>query len=205
MSWRRGHTRTNRFGTTFNVRGHGFDRGQIETNSYRLTRSGGEIYVNGSLTFNINCPGCGDPVFFYQNGHGSRVFFNKLGKPWPKHNCPNWEPRFETAPIAVRSWVLDGDAQASHPNLVINVRELFRRGGMTRKQREAQKLYEKQMATLKKVQAKEASRQADLEKRRAEWKASGSPMPKNKRVTKDVEIIVKKKRSLRIDLKDEDS
>jgi hypothetical protein len=36
---------------------------------------------------NAFCPVCGDRVFFYQNGNGSRVFFDNLGWPWPKHHC----------------------------------------------------------------------------------------------------------------------
>ena len=40
-----------------------------------------------SVTFATNCPVCCKPVFFYQNSSGSRVFFNRLGWPWPKHPC----------------------------------------------------------------------------------------------------------------------
>ena len=36
---------------------------------------------------NAVCPVCGASVFFYQNVHGSRVFFDDLGWPWPKHPC----------------------------------------------------------------------------------------------------------------------
>lgn len=41
-----------------------------------------------SLTIpNAKCPVCGEKVFFYQNIYGSRVFFDSLGIPWPKHPC----------------------------------------------------------------------------------------------------------------------
>jgi hypothetical protein len=41
-----------------------------------------------SLTIpNAKCPICGCEVFFYQNEYGSRVFFDDLGPPWPKHPC----------------------------------------------------------------------------------------------------------------------
>lgn len=40
-------------------------------------------YVNP----NAKCPVCGDPVFFYQNQFGSKVYFDDLGPPWPKHAC----------------------------------------------------------------------------------------------------------------------
>ena len=36
---------------------------------------------------NAKCPVCGAPVYFYQNEYGSRVFFDELGPPWPKHPC----------------------------------------------------------------------------------------------------------------------
>lgn len=39
------------------------------------------------LNPNARCPECGDPVFFYANAAGSRVFFDQLGPPWPKHWC----------------------------------------------------------------------------------------------------------------------
>ena len=36
---------------------------------------------------NAQCPVCGALVYFYANEHGSRVFFDELGPPWPKHPC----------------------------------------------------------------------------------------------------------------------
>lgn len=39
------------------------------------------------LTPNAHCPVCHAPVFYYQNKHGSRVFFDDVGPPWPKHPC----------------------------------------------------------------------------------------------------------------------
>lgn len=36
---------------------------------------------------NATCPVCGAPVYFYANEYGSRVFFDELGPPWPKHPC----------------------------------------------------------------------------------------------------------------------
>jgi hypothetical protein len=46
-------------------------------------RSISGCYVNP----NAKCPVCGVGVFFYANEHGSRVFFDDLGPPWPKHPC----------------------------------------------------------------------------------------------------------------------
>lgn len=36
---------------------------------------------------NAKCPVCGETVFYYRNEHGSSVFFEELGPPWPKHPC----------------------------------------------------------------------------------------------------------------------
>lgn len=43
-------------------------------------------------TPNATCPVCGALVFFYQNDFGSRVYFDDLGPPWPKHPCTDNEP-----------------------------------------------------------------------------------------------------------------
>lgn len=44
-------------------------------------------YVATFVNPNATCPVCGELVFYYQNEHGSRVFFDELGPPWPKHPC----------------------------------------------------------------------------------------------------------------------
>jgi hypothetical protein len=70
---------------------------------YTVQRSPGEerligwgCYREGSSDYgpsarlvrpNAKCPVCGAPVYFYQNEYGSRVFFDELGPPWPKHPC----------------------------------------------------------------------------------------------------------------------
>lgn len=36
---------------------------------------------------NANCPVCGARVYFYSNEAGSRVYFDEIGPPWPKHPC----------------------------------------------------------------------------------------------------------------------
>ena len=46
-------------------------------------RQEARAYVNP----NAKCPVCGTPVYFYQAPEGGRVFFDHLGKPWPKHPC----------------------------------------------------------------------------------------------------------------------
>lgn len=39
---------------------------------------------------NARCPECGALVFFYQNASGSKVFFDDIGPPWPKHPCTDF-------------------------------------------------------------------------------------------------------------------
>lgn len=51
-------------------------------------RQEARAYVNP----NAKCPVCGVPVYFYQSPEGGRVFFDHLGKPWPKHPCTNSAP-----------------------------------------------------------------------------------------------------------------
>lgn len=36
---------------------------------------------------NARCPECDAPVFYYRSPFNGRVFFDNLGKPWPKHPC----------------------------------------------------------------------------------------------------------------------
>src|SRR5438552_1788079 len=56
-----------------------------------------------SLTIpNARCPVCGESVFFYQNEYGSRVFFDELGPPWPKHWCTDNE--WHRYPTSAKIW-----------------------------------------------------------------------------------------------------
>lgn len=48
---------------------------------------GATSYSRCFVNPNASCPVCGQPVYFYSNEHGSRVFFDELGKPWAKHPC----------------------------------------------------------------------------------------------------------------------
>jgi hypothetical protein len=36
---------------------------------------------------NARCPVCHQQVYFYANANGSKVYFDALGHPWPKHPC----------------------------------------------------------------------------------------------------------------------
>lgn len=39
------------------------------------------------LSPNAQCPVCGKAVFYYENAFGSKVYFDDVGWPWPKHPC----------------------------------------------------------------------------------------------------------------------
>jgi hypothetical protein len=105
--WRDGFWRTSMYGNTHWVDGHWVDRDDWERYSadspsfspsdflgfYRANRGSTARFVNP----NADCPVCGQPVFYYQNENGSRVFFDELGPPWPKHPCTD-NPSFSEAP-----------------------------------------------------------------------------------------------------------
>ena len=44
-----------------------------------------------SKTYPTQCPSCGEAVFYYEKKHPSgrvsKVFFQRLGKPWERHDC----------------------------------------------------------------------------------------------------------------------
>ena len=45
-------------------------------------------------SFWTRCQFCNQHVFYYENDFGSKVFFDDLGPPWPKHNCPERQAQF---------------------------------------------------------------------------------------------------------------
>ena len=93
---RRGHWRTSKYGVTHWVSGHHVDRedwhhegGSSYSNAIsNLTElKADKTYTARYVYPNAICPVCGESVFFYRNEYGSRVFFDELGPPWPKHPC----------------------------------------------------------------------------------------------------------------------
>ncbi|MFQ3664492.1 MAG: hypothetical protein SNJ79_00435 [Sphingomonadaceae bacterium] len=112
---RSGHWRTNRYGTTYWVSGHTVDRydwdryssystpATTPTDATRLAAPSSHAPDGFRSSFtipNATCPVCGARVFFYQNEHGSRVFFDDLGPPWPKHPCTDNEAPSLSRPSA---------------------------------------------------------------------------------------------------------
>lgn len=63
----------------------------------RASRGYSSCFVNP----NAVCPVCKATVFYYQNDRGSRVFFDDLGPPWPKHGCTD-NPRLSVTTISGR-------------------------------------------------------------------------------------------------------
>lgn len=97
--WRNGFWRTSVNGNVHWVDGHEVDRDEWERN---FTQQGNDFLLRQVRAHvgttarivdpNAECPVCRMPVFFYQNEYGSRVFFDELGPPWPKHPCTVTQP-----------------------------------------------------------------------------------------------------------------
>jgi hypothetical protein len=102
--FRSGHFRVGPSGEEHWVEGHWVTRdayGGDSSNRFRQNRphtanpNGQTSHASGifselrrfSATWNTQCPVCDARVYYYQNRHGSRVFFDSLGVPWPKHPC----------------------------------------------------------------------------------------------------------------------
>lgn len=67
-------------------RGGGLDYREYYSELLRDARASHSLTAR-SINPNANCPVCRAPVFFYQNKNGSKVFFDELVPPWPKHPC----------------------------------------------------------------------------------------------------------------------
>ena len=39
-----------------------------------------------AICYQTPCPACKEQVYYYQCGHGSKVWFEDLGHPWPQHD-----------------------------------------------------------------------------------------------------------------------
>ena len=75
-----------------NGRSH-FDAGQVRDQlrlrdaRVFLERNSAKYLSACFINPNARCPVCSSPVYFYANQFGSRVYFDDLGPPWPKHPC----------------------------------------------------------------------------------------------------------------------
>jgi hypothetical protein len=102
------------YGNTHWVKEHGVERddwtrygsGESNEEDIGLLLEGAHIKNSRTARFvnpNAYCPVCGAPVFFYQNENGSRVFFDELGPPWPKHPCTDTKARSRRQHLEVLS------------------------------------------------------------------------------------------------------
>lgn len=73
-------------------------------------------------TFPTKCRRCGDAVFFFRCSCGSRVFFDKLGWPWPEHDCEFSRSDREWADGRVKTKLGDGSVLVEISNGVTATR-----------------------------------------------------------------------------------
>jgi hypothetical protein len=106
--YRSGFWRTSKHGITHWVEGHEVTRTDWDHYAYinaptyiarsNLIDSGvGASLASAYVNPNARCPVCDASVFYYQNAHGSRLYFDDLGPPWPKHPCTDTVD-FDTGP-----------------------------------------------------------------------------------------------------------
>lgn len=107
--YRRGHYRTSKNGNVHWVSGHSVDRNRWSSTGRYTTwpkprpaqplpaqRAQVRVTPTARATLsrpNATCPVCGASVYFYSNAAGSKVYFDDLGPPWPKHPCMDLRAR----------------------------------------------------------------------------------------------------------------
>ncbi len=119
---RRGHYRRGRNGQRHWVSAHSVTRGSLghRRTKSRLTSSVSSNWFSQTsrptpaprpapirfpalpysarwLKPNARCPVCGAAVYFWSNAAGSRVYFDEMGPPWPKHPCTDFRAGFARA------------------------------------------------------------------------------------------------------------
>jgi hypothetical protein len=91
---REGHFRSGRYGDIHWVEAHWVERTDWDRASYggapAIARPYRPRLTFESFTRPTTCSYCGAEVYFYQSPYGGKVFFDRLGRPWPKHilTCP---------------------------------------------------------------------------------------------------------------------
>lgn len=91
--WRAGHYRRGPNGDYHWVEGHWVERYGGGYGLEAVYRQWAPAHEGSGVDPNARCPACGALVFFYWNEFGSRVYFDALGPPWPKHPCTDHESR----------------------------------------------------------------------------------------------------------------
>lgn len=127
---RKDHSRTSKNGNLHPVRGSLVmrDRGRSSSPGdlashyreqlakIRADRGATARFINP----NADCPVCGAPVFFYQNHSGSRVYFDELGPPWPKHPCTDQDTNTPSSESSVNTIVQPSGREVSQVELIDN-------------------------------------------------------------------------------------
>ncbi|WP_279357266.1 hypothetical protein [Methylobacterium indicum] len=72
---------------------------QVTLRQYGADRSRAACFID----HNARCPVCNARVFYYQNRHGSRVFFDDLAPSWTKHPCTDNRAPAAASRLAFRS------------------------------------------------------------------------------------------------------
>jgi hypothetical protein len=119
---RKSHSRISKNGNIHEV------KGSLVMRDQRLSSSPGDLHshyceqlakirANRGATARFvdptNCPVCEKPVFFYQNHSGSRVYFDELGPPWPKHPCTDQDAYTRSPETSVNAIVQPTGREAS--------------------------------------------------------------------------------------------
>ena len=66
---------------------------QGENEALRAENSELRAKIHSLKTYPTRCKYCQKRVFYFSCDHGSKVFFDKLGHPWPVHRCPEYYQR----------------------------------------------------------------------------------------------------------------
>ena len=187
---RRAHLRHYQSGKITRVREHAFESGAAGR-EFKLTWVHGEARINGSQTYQIKCVHCGLLVYFYRNDAGSRVFFEHLGKPWPKHECAERSSKMQSVDFRLARAVRK--TQPVEPETPQNTKN--RKQAKTRVVvRGSAKFQSERDTRSKKAKAAilaEAIRQENLRVNREKWEAEGKPFKDTE--TKFELSVVKKK------------
>ena len=125
--------------------------------------------------------------FFYQNEHGSRVFFDSLGPPWPKHSCYHGD-NHSTAGLPI------GHSSQKHPQSKFTLEQLERRHKALLNARTAREKKERATERRSKKALSEAkATRAEKQRKKAERKVD----PKHIAMMETMEAKRKKQRKLR--------
>ena len=85
--WREGHYRNGSWVDGHWVTRDEWDRFSLQSHISQKSYTIEQTPFSSFTIPNATCPICGESVFYYENMHGSKVWFDELGPPWPIHGC----------------------------------------------------------------------------------------------------------------------